>query len=238
MPWGILLLEQNKNMNEIINPAHDFENARWLIAEQKIEYRHRVALELIPDNSTSLLDVGCGEGTFLSLLQRENPAISLSGCDLSEVALTRVHKKNLKITCALVDANNALPFEDASFDVVSALDVLEHTLEPERILSEMVRVSKKNILISVPNFSSFPSRVQMLRGVVPENNKLNKGHMYWFNYFVLNNLLKKNNLKIVKVISNHQIQNKPFFGKIIEIGKKIFPNLFALSFVVLAEKEE
>jgi methionine biosynthesis protein MetW len=224
-------------MNKTLNPAHGFENKRWSVAEQKIEYRHRIALELIPESTTSLLDVGCGEGTFLSLVHEKFPTITISGSDLSEVALSRVREKKLNITCTLVDANNLLPYEDKSFDIVSALDVLEHTLEPERILSEMVRVSKQYVLLGVPNFSSLPARIQTLKGVVPENNKSNKGHMYWFNYFVLQNLLKKNKLKIVKVISNHQLQNKPFLGKIIEMGKKVFPNLFSLSFVILVSRK-
>jgi len=220
------------------NPAHGFENLRWSTADQKIEHRHRTALELIPADVISLLDVGCGEGTFLSLVQEKFPTISLSGSDLSEVALSRIKERKLNVACTLADANGLLPYKDDSFDVVSALDVLEHTLEPEKILSEMVRVSKQYVLISVPNFSSLPARLQTLRGVVPENNKPNKGHMYWFNYLVLRSLLKKNNLEIVQVVSNHQLQNKLFFGKVIEIGKKLFPNIFALSFVVLAIKEE
>lgn len=62
--------------------------------------------------------------------------------------------------------------------------------------------------------------------------------MYWFKYFFLRSLLEKNNLKIVEVISNHQLQNKPFLGKVIEMVKKMFPNVFSLSFVVLATKNE
>ena len=44
-----------------------------------------------------------------------------------------------------------LPYKDNSFDLVVCTEVLEHLNEPEKVLKETLRVSKQNILISVPN---------------------------------------------------------------------------------------
>ena len=53
------------------------------------------------------------------------------------------------------------------------LDVLEHHFEPSKLLAEAIRVSRKYIVLSVPNFNSLKARLQVLFGKVPLNNKPN-----------------------------------------------------------------
>ena len=71
---------------------------------------------------------------------------------------------------------------------------------------------------------------------MPENNKPKKGHVYWFNYFILKKMLKDNNLKVVELKYNTQGSNIPGIKQLFMLLGKLLPNLFALSFVVLAEK--
>lgn len=57
-----------------------------------------------------------------------------------------------------------LPFDDNAFDVVTALDVLEHLDNPHGALHELFRVARKSVLISLPNMHYIEFRWRFLRG--------------------------------------------------------------------------
>lgn len=116
------------------------------------------------------------------------------------------------------------------------LDVLEHLLNPNNLLKEVFRVTSKYVIISVPNFNSLPSRIQVLLGKIPENNRHHQGHIYWFNYYVLRDLLDKSNIKINMIVINSLWEDKPVVGFIFKYLANKLPNIFGLSFIVLGEK--
>lgn len=94
------------------------------------------------------LDVGCGTGANLEMLSQFGMA---EGVDVSDDALEFCRKKGLKVHKGLAEE---LPFPDESFDVVTALDVVEHLDDDVAGLKEMFRVLKKGgkTLIFVPAF--------------------------------------------------------------------------------------
>ncbi len=213
-----------------------FSEKMWKAYDQVVQFRHRAALELVPSGA-HVLDIGCGDGLFLRTGQSLKQVTGV-GADFSHTAIQKAEaQSSASLRFVSLDATgDRLPFDDGSFDVVVALDVLEHLLEPERLLSEMKRVSRKEIIIGVPNFSSLPSRIQTVFGKVPENNKPKKGHMYWFNWRILNRLLEASNLKVIDRRVNAQMARIPMIGSIFSFLAWRFPNLFALSFVVRVEK--
>ncbi len=89
----------------------------------------------------SVLDVGCGTGTVLSLLS-EGREVALSGIDISP-EMIRVAKRNLKTGADLeVGDSEQLPWRENSFDLVVCTDSFHHYPNPERALKEMRRVLK------------------------------------------------------------------------------------------------
>jgi SAM-dependent methyltransferase len=94
------------------------------------------------------LDVGCGTGANLEMLAQFGEA---EGVDVSDEALEFCRAKGLNVHKGLAEK---LPFEDGSFDVVTALDVVEHLDDDAAGLREMHRVLKKDgkTLIFVPAF--------------------------------------------------------------------------------------
>ena len=98
--------------------------------------------------SPKLLDVGCGTGGNLEMLEKFGAA---EGVDVSDDALEFCRSKNLTVHKGLAEK---LPFEDESFDVVTALDVVEHLDDDIAGLAEMFRVLKTGgkTLIFVPAF--------------------------------------------------------------------------------------
>jgi SAM-dependent methyltransferase len=89
----------------------------------------------------TILEVGCGIGTDLSRFARGGAIVT--GVDLSHTAIDLATKNfaglGLRGTLEVGDGE-ALPFEDASFDVVYGHGVLQYAAEPARIVAEAYRV--------------------------------------------------------------------------------------------------
>ena len=213
--------------------TEQFENLRWSSRDSKLGFNHESALEMISDGS--VLDLGCGDGTlFDSLKLRGNTA---EGLDISQEAIKKCEAKGHKVK--LFDfSNGQLPYADNSFDYVVMLDVLEHLYNPDTLLVEAKRVSKQFVILSVPNFSSLPARLQVAPGKGPENNKRGKGHIFWFNWNVLIKMLRARELKIVASKYRTFWQSRFIIGAVTGFLMKAMPNLFALSLVVKVVKKD
>jgi SAM-dependent methyltransferase len=86
----------------------------------------------------SLLDAGCGEGEML------RRGVTPKG------TRTVLLDRNPESAAQLIGSVDALPFASGSFDVVTCLEVLEHLDQPERAVSELLRVSRRAVVVSVP----------------------------------------------------------------------------------------
>lgn len=100
-----------------------------------------------------ILDLGCGEGTRLSLIAGRGV-----GIDISRKAIKIAREKFPKLKFIKGDLEK-LPFEANSFDMVYSAYVFEHLTNPERVLSEAKRVLIKNgdLVIICPNYGA-PNR--------------------------------------------------------------------------------
>jgi 2-polyprenyl-3-methyl-5-hydroxy-6-metoxy-1,4-benzoquinol methylase len=99
----------------------------------------------------SLLDIGCGEGVLTQRWAMRLPGRRIVGADLDDPTLraewTMRSAPNLDYV-ALIPGE--LPFGDGEFDLVSAIEVLEHVPDPEQTLAEMARCARRHLLVSVP----------------------------------------------------------------------------------------
>jgi SAM-dependent methyltransferase len=86
-----------------------------------------------------VLDVGCGDGTIASLWTRLRPDIRVVGID------TMVRPET-KITVGTFNGRH-IPHESKSVDVVTFVDVLHHTTEPELLLMDASRVAKRCVIV-------------------------------------------------------------------------------------------
>jgi methionine biosynthesis protein MetW len=204
-----------------------FEDKRWKEHPQKKEFRHKACAEFI--NGGTVLDIGCGDGLLLKMLREKG--ITAAGVDISPEAVAQCKAAGFEAQTHTLD--DVLPYAHGSFDTVTMLDILEHVYDPSFALKEATRVARTTVIIGVPNFSSLPARVQVVLGNVPENNRPHKGHLYWFNWQVLNALARQAGLQPVKVKMNTFFP----FSKLGAFAPRFWPNLLALSFVIKFEKE-
>lgn len=97
----------------------------------------------------SVLDVGCGDGQFLSELAHHGFGPELVGAEISETA-AELARKHPEIARVVTFDGVALPFPDSSFPLVIATHVLEHVPHPLALLEEMRRVTRSFVVIEVP----------------------------------------------------------------------------------------
>src|SRR5215207_3920965 len=118
-----------------------------------IERFHRkIVAEVVALSPQSFLDAGCGEGFVARRVIDALPGVALTGCDVSNDALELAADANpgaAFVVGSIVD----LPFPDHSFDTVGCFEVLEHLPGdlPRRALSELARVSRRAVVLSVPH---------------------------------------------------------------------------------------
>lgn len=105
--------------------------------------------------SDKILDLGCGEGTRLNMIAKGKYG---TGVDISELAISMA-KKNYKNFEFFFGNLERLDFVNDFFDLTYSAYVLEHTINPELIIREAVRVTKKggNIVFIAPNYGA-PNR--------------------------------------------------------------------------------
>jgi ubiquinone/menaquinone biosynthesis C-methylase UbiE len=100
-------------------------------------------------NPASILDVGCGEGRTTEIVGRAVDA-RVVGMDLESVVVEDAARSVAGASFVVGSALN-LPFEDHSFDLVLATEVLEHLDQPRAALEEMLRVARRALLVTVPH---------------------------------------------------------------------------------------
>ncbi len=150
-----------------------------------------------PLKPESVLDAGCGEGFSLNKLRENNIGKKLEGIENSKTAIDISKKINSKLNIKLGSVYS-LPYKDNSFDLVICTEVLEHLDNPERGLSQVMRVSKKYIIFSVPN-EPFFMLSNLLRGKNFKRFGNDEGHINHWTIYSFQKLLKKNGLKVKKL---------------------------------------
>jgi len=102
------------------------------------EYARQVRVFLEKDPRASYLDCGCSEGARSRELAGVIGTSRISGVEIDEEAVARAQVAGLVVTRA--DLNLSLPLPDEAFDVVTALEVIEHLHRPDCFLKELRRL--------------------------------------------------------------------------------------------------
>ena len=129
----------------------------------------KIIADLI-ENNTRVLDVGCGDGTLIEFL-KNNKKIDIRGIEISKNNVQQCIGKGLTVIEG--DAEKDLSqFPDGSFDFVILSQTLQAFLNPEKVISELLRVGKKAI-VTIPNFGYWKVRLHLLiKGTMPVTRTL------------------------------------------------------------------
>ncbi|MCS4511573.1 methionine biosynthesis protein MetW [Xylophilus ampelinus] len=129
--------------------------------------KQRIA-RLVPQGAR-VLDLGCGDGTMLDLLQRERGCTGY-GIEIDDANVLACVQRGVNVIQRDLGAGLDL-FDDQAFDVVLQLDTLQHLHNTETMLRETARVGRMGI-VAFPNFAHWPNRVSVARGRMPVTRRL------------------------------------------------------------------
>ena len=166
--------------------------------------RYKAVQELLPSQGIRLLDIGCGDGDFIFMVQ--NRFKECYGIDVSSMRINKAQRVSGCDTLhfEVCDVDEGLPFPDQFFDVVTAIAVLEHLFNPPMVVKEINRVLKPLgvFVVQVPNIAWMPYRVELLFGRLPVTGGFYMGadweHLHWFTKESLSRLLQDNGFYIEK----------------------------------------
>ena len=96
----------------------------------------------------TVLEVGMGEGEVTARVRERYPAATVTGLDLPDPALASEWRARGIV--GLFGDIAGLPFPSGAFDLVLAIEVLEHVPDPAAGLAELARVSRGDLVVSVP----------------------------------------------------------------------------------------
>ncbi len=129
-----------------------------------------------------ILDIGCGHGVYgKELIKKDYEYIGI------EANGEYVKEASRHVDARLMRAEK-LDFPDKSIDTVIMFEVLEHLEDPYAALEEIVRVTRKNVLISVPNIGPM---VDCVEYNVVMHHFLESTHVNFFTSGMLKRFLKK-----------------------------------------------
>ncbi len=160
---------------------------------------------LVPRGSR-VLDLGCGNGAFLSLLQSERGCTGY-GVEIDDANVLACVQRGVSVIQLNLEQGLSM-FEDQSFDVVLQIDTLQHLRNAETMLRETARVGRMGV-VAFPNFAHWPNRWSVLTGRMPVTKRL---PYQWYDtpnirvgtYSDFALLAQKNNLRITDAFGLHQ----------------------------------
>lgn len=100
------------------------------------------------DRPDAVLEVGVGEAEVTKVVAARFPDLTVAGIDLPDPELARAWSDK-PVAGSFADIG-ALPFGDGRFDLVLAIEVLEHVDDPVKALGEIARVARRDVVLSVP----------------------------------------------------------------------------------------
>jgi methionine biosynthesis protein MetW len=167
----------------------------------------RALAELVPVGSR-VLDLGCGDGALLELLQNERHCTGY-GVELDDANVLACARRGVQVLQLNLDQGLSL-FGDQSFDVVLQIDTLQHLRNAETMLRETARVGRMGI-VAFPNFAHWPNRLSVLGGRMPVTRRL---PYQWYNtpnirvgtYADFEALARQNGLRVLDAFGVHEGQ--------------------------------
>jgi len=126
------------------------EAGKFAFAQEKRLIQHLVSSW--PRRKQSLLDIGCGTGVFLELFWESG--FDVYGIDASAKMLSQAREKMGHRADLHLGKAQYLPFDDNEFDFSAIITVLEFCDDPQKVIKEAARVTKKGILLCFLNKNS------------------------------------------------------------------------------------
>ena len=194
--WVIKMEEVKLLMQDETSRKYFGKSTRWITGL----FIQNVLKTLKELNPKSILDIGCGTGYIIKKIENSLD-VEIVGCDINTNRLSIASKVfGRKLVTADI---TKLPFKNSSFDAVIAVEIIEPLNDIDAAISEIKRVSKNYVIITVPN-EPFFKLANFLRGKNIKTFGNIPDHIHQFNKHSLEKALLKH-------FSNVQVKNNVIF---------------------------
>ena len=149
--------------------ARSFYRSRYARNQEGMSLRLRqVYLLARRYPSECILDIGCGDGAFALRLREACSAERACGVDISAAAAELARGRGIEAT-AIDVGSEALPYPDATFDLVFAGEIIEHLFDTDHFLREVRRILRPTgvFILTTPNLASWYNRIALTLGFQP-----------------------------------------------------------------------
>ena len=107
-------------------------------------------LKLIDSDAKTLVDIGCGDGTYTAEIAKARPDLKIAGFDPAAVAVQLAKEKNPAIDFKVANLLDAASMPQQQFDIAVIRGVLHHLTDPALAIENAAKIAKKIIIIE-PN---------------------------------------------------------------------------------------
>lgn len=189
-----------------------------------LDNKFKQVAKLIAPNS-EVLDIGCNDGNLRNFLIN----CKYYGVDLDKELIHELVKKGIK--AKQVDLNKqVLPFKKEKFAYIVLLDILEHVVNPQKLLSESKERLKEGgrLIITLPNDYHILNKTRFIfNKPLTEDPFAPYGHLHYFSIKDGERFLIKNGFKILRKIPIPPIKPRIIPQPIKNFLGKFFPQSFA-----------
>lgn len=202
-------------------------------------------ISLLPVNANQkILEIGAGSGNTLVEIKGRKLASEAVGVDIFD--LENSHQKNPAIDNFIIANLETeeldLPME--YFDVILAGDVLEHLVDPWKVVEKVTKFLKKGgiFIVSVPNIREISSMSKILFGggfnYDPEGGIMDKTHLRFFCKRNVQELFNENDYRVISVRPILDITPKSSVRKTInKITMNIFEEFLTSQYIAVTQKK-
>jgi 2-polyprenyl-3-methyl-5-hydroxy-6-metoxy-1,4-benzoquinol methylase len=132
--------------------AEKYQSGNWIARRLVSRFLAEIVAAVREAGSLDVHEIGCGEGHILGVLTAAG--FRVRGCDISReslaVATAEAERRHLKLPLTLKSVYDLDPVDDAA-DTVICCEVLEHLTDPDAAMARLVAVTRKDLIVSVPN---------------------------------------------------------------------------------------
>ena len=201
--------------------------------KRQLDLNRRRDLEVIAglvSPGDRVLDLGCGDGSFLRQLREERGA-EVFGVEIDQESVAKCVANGVPVIQS--DLDDHLDFAgDASFDLVVLSQTLQEMRRPDQLLRRMVRVGRR-VAVSVINFGHWSCRLQVFfKGRMPRNSQM---PYHWYDTPNIHFSTIRDFRELCEELDIEILQETPLPARFPRLTEAL-PNLFAIGAVFVLRK--
>lgn len=194
-------------------------------------------IDLVPYNKNNkVLEIGCGKGATLLELKRSGKAKYIVGVDIVDLYQEKFLDKF--ICCNIENEIYKLPFSENFFDVIICADVLEHLIDPWKVVKGLKKYLKSGgyLIASIPNIREIKTMLSIFfKGDFGYQKEgiLDKTHLRFFCKKNIIELFQNAGFNIEKI--TYKLSQKRSFLNKLSFG--LLEEFMVIQYLILARKK-